>query len=169
MYIGSSRGLFRRFPGRYSGNKGVCDEYDPRYRPWYTIAASGSKNIIILLDKSGSMYKSGYLKHAKLAVDSTLSTLSISDNIGVIAFENNTEVVGSINDKLISASDTNIKKLRSVVSGIKSNGGQTNYWEAFRKGLDMFNRTIAEGDSGCSQAENVFLLITDGNPTYQID
>lgn len=123
MYIGSSRGLFRRFPGRYSASDGICDEYDPRYRPWYTIAASGSKNVLILLDKSGSMYKSGYLAHAKIAVDSTLGTLSISDNVGVVAFENETTVLGNVGDKLISASDGNVKKLRASVKNIVSNGG----------------------------------------------
>jgi hypothetical protein len=29
----------------------------------------------------------------------------------------------------------------------------------------MVRNAIKSGDSGCSQAENVFLLLTDGNPT----
>ena len=87
MYFGSSRGIFREFPGNYHGNdNNQCDDYDPRYRPWYTIAASGAKNVIILLDKSGSMTKSGKLEVAKNAVASLIDTLSISDNVGIIAF-----------------------------------------------------------------------------------
>lgn len=87
MYFGNNRGLFREFPGNYHGNdKDECDDYDPRYRPWYTIAASGAKNVIILLDKSSSMLASGKLEIAKAAVLSVIDTLSISDNIGIIAF-----------------------------------------------------------------------------------
>lgn len=56
MYFGNKRGIFRMFPGYFYGTeKTVCDEYDPRYRPWYTIAVSGAKNVIILLDKSQSI------------------------------------------------------------------------------------------------------------------
>lgn len=55
MYFGSSHGLVRIFPGEYRGVDDKCDEYDPRTRPWYTIAASGAKNVVILLDKSSSM------------------------------------------------------------------------------------------------------------------
>jgi uncharacterized protein with von Willebrand factor type A (vWA) domain len=87
MYLGSNRGLFREFPGNYHGdNNDVCDDYDPRYRPWYTIAASGAKNVIILIDKSSSMSKAGELEIAKNAVISVIDTLSISDNLAVIAF-----------------------------------------------------------------------------------
>lgn len=35
---------------------GYCDPtYDPRFRPWYVSAISGPKNVIIILDLSGSM------------------------------------------------------------------------------------------------------------------
>lgn len=32
----------------------------------------------------------------------------------------------------------------------------------------MISTAIERGDIGCSQAENVFLLITDGNPTQNL-
>lgn len=96
MYLGSNRGLFREFPGNYHGDdNNICDDYDPRYRPWYTIAASGAKNVIILIDKSSSMSEAGKLQIAKNAVISMIDTLSISDNLMVIGFENQTENIGS--------------------------------------------------------------------------
>jgi hypothetical protein len=62
MYVGSNRGLFREYPGNYHGDdSNKCGDYDPRYRPWYTAAASGAKNVIILIDKSSSMTKNGEL------------------------------------------------------------------------------------------------------------
>ena len=32
-----------------------CDAYDPRYRPWYAAAASGPKDVVLVIDCSGSM------------------------------------------------------------------------------------------------------------------
>jgi hypothetical protein len=62
MYVGSNRGLLREYPGNYHGDdSNTCGDYDPRYRPWYTAAASGAKNVIILIDKSSSMTKNGEL------------------------------------------------------------------------------------------------------------
>ena len=50
--------MFRSSPGDYFGSDGKCDDYDPRLRPWYGIAQSGSKRMIILID--GSMSSSNF-------------------------------------------------------------------------------------------------------------
>ena len=52
MYFGSRNGAFRIYPARQSE---VCGIYDPRLRPWYVAASSGPKNVIMILDTSGSM------------------------------------------------------------------------------------------------------------------
>ncbi len=52
MYIGAHNGVFRIFPARQAA---VCDAYDNRKRPWYIAASSGPKDLIIILDISGSM------------------------------------------------------------------------------------------------------------------
>lgn len=61
-------------------------------RPWYTIAASGAKNVLILIDKSSSMRKVS--NHAKIVASTMIDTLSISDNMGIITFTNGTNVLG---------------------------------------------------------------------------
>ena len=33
----------------------MCDSYDPRFRPWYASTATGPKDVVLVLDKSGSM------------------------------------------------------------------------------------------------------------------
>lgn len=53
-------------------------------RPWYTIAASGSKNVLILIDKSSSMRKRA--DDVKIAASTMIDTLSISDNFGILTF-----------------------------------------------------------------------------------
>lgn len=48
--------MFRMFPAAYwSSTGGVCNDYDPRYRPWYVGATTGAKNLILVMDTSGSM------------------------------------------------------------------------------------------------------------------
>ncbi len=52
-------GLFRAFPGALQESKnGICGKsYDPRKRPWYVGATTGSKNVIIAIDISSNMKK----------------------------------------------------------------------------------------------------------------
>lgn len=44
--------MYRQSPGDYFGQNGNCDVYDPRVRPWYSLAQSGAKRVIILIDRS---------------------------------------------------------------------------------------------------------------------
>jgi hypothetical protein len=57
MYVGTSFGMFRSYPALHrDSSNGVCaKDYDPRFRPWYVSATSGSKNLILIIDVSGSM------------------------------------------------------------------------------------------------------------------
>ena len=52
-YIGTKTGSLRLYPG--FKNKEKCESYDPRVRPWYVTATTGSKNVVLLIDSSGSM------------------------------------------------------------------------------------------------------------------
>jgi hypothetical protein len=57
-YFGDeATGLFRDFPGGWDSStwRSGCGSYDPRVRPWYTTAMSPPKDVVILLDASGSM------------------------------------------------------------------------------------------------------------------
>ena len=47
----------------YPGNPGKCpngkNNYDPRVRPWYVAASTGPKDVVLILDTSGSMGNHG--------------------------------------------------------------------------------------------------------------
>ena len=60
-------------------------DYDPRFRPWYVTATSGGKNVILMVDISGSM-DGNRINLAKEAAKSVINTLSNNDFIGVITF-----------------------------------------------------------------------------------
>ena len=69
LYFGlQSSGDYMQWPalGSTKCKNGKC--YDPRLRPWYAIAASGSKDVLIVIDVSGSMGTHGRLQLAKDAV-----------------------------------------------------------------------------------------------------
>ena len=84
-YIGTSLGSFRAYPTirSYDDSLGTCSDYDPRFRPWYVTATSGAKNVILLIDTSGSMYGSR-LTILKDAATAVVNTLSNNDFVAVI-------------------------------------------------------------------------------------
>jgi hypothetical protein len=92
-YTGTYVGVHKTYPGTFSCN------YDPRYRPWFVAAATGAKNLIIIIDNSSSM-GIDCLNGAKTAAKSVIDTLTINDRIGVVLFNT---IATSLTDKLLRA------------------------------------------------------------------
>lgn len=70
-------------------------------RPWYVEAAASPKDLIILVDNSGSM-----MGHSKIVarhvINTLLDTLSVNDYVNVFVFSNVTnEVVPCFNNLLV--------------------------------------------------------------------
>ena len=148
QYVGTYNGIFRGYPGQKN-----CANYDPRIRPWYVGAATGAKNLILVMDISGSMNTGGKLKIAKEAAKNVVSTLNNFDWVGMVTFSN---VADSYKDKLLEANSENIKNLDSYIDGIKASGG-TNFDQGFRKAFDLLNNTNQqEHGTGC---QTVILFI----------
>ncbi len=51
--------VFRMLPGTPWVCPGGRNDYDPRVRPWYVAASSGPKDVVLILDTSGSMENAG--------------------------------------------------------------------------------------------------------------
>lgn len=85
-YIGFTSGVFREYPSiREASNGTGCVNYDPRFRPWYVAATTGPKNVIIIIDISGTMQGSK-IYFAKNASTSIIKALGNVDFVGVVAF-----------------------------------------------------------------------------------
>jgi hypothetical protein len=57
MYIGMQKeGAYAQWPDMDSCTAAnQWGTFDPRFRPWYSAAASGPKNVVMVIDVSGSM------------------------------------------------------------------------------------------------------------------
>ena len=133
-YIGSSYGIMKRYPSLMA----ECRDYDPRYRSWYVTAATGRKNVIIIMDTSNSMEvgKPSRIDLAKDAVESVINTLSNSDFFGVIKFSDSASSIKY--SRIVRATSSTKERVIKRVKRI-GEGGSTNYKAAFEKAFNMLD------------------------------
>ena len=81
LFFGAHNGVFRIFPARHDD---ICGSYDTRKRPWYVAGSSGPKDVVIVLDVSGSMGRQSRLDIARAAAVDVISKLTIGDYFGVV-------------------------------------------------------------------------------------
>ena len=78
QYFGhQSSGGYGQWPKTDLSETSMCRAYDPRFRPWYTGAATGPKDVVLVLDKSGSMATANRIALAK---DAALNVLWVANN-----------------------------------------------------------------------------------------
>ena len=155
-YFGAHNGLFRKLP---ASAQEECGNYDPRKRPWFVAASSGPKDVVIVLDVSGSMSNFGRLDLAKKAAITVVETLTISDRVAIIAFSDYAYQVHSGTDMLVRATNENKQILIEQIQAL-TEGGATNFHAGFQQAFYALERTIEqEYTSGCNVA---ILFMTDG-------
>ncbi|XP_038856316.1 voltage-dependent calcium channel subunit alpha-2/delta-1 [Salvelinus namaycush] len=157
--FGSATGLARYYPAspwmdaRKTPSK--IDLYDVRRRPWYIQGAASPKDMLILVDASGSV--SGLtLKLIKTSVSEMLETLSDDDYVNVVYFNtrvNNTACF----DHLVQANVRNKKILKDAVQNISAKG-ITNYTKGFEFAFEQLYATNITR-ANCNK---IIMLFTDG-------
>jgi len=155
MYFGSKEGTFRIYPARHSRR---CGSYDPRLRPWYIAGGSGSKNVIMVLDRSGSM-KEPRISLLKEAAKRVVDTLSVGDRVAIVPFNSEASKVAENQKFLYEASTSNKKKLHQAIDSLKPRGG-TDFYAAFTAAFEILEDSIdIEAHIHCNTA---ILFLTDG-------
>lgn len=159
-YMGSSLGFTKGYPSL----KADCDSYDPRFRPWYVAATTGRKNVIILLDISGSMVEEDPLRIglAKEAAKRVVKTLGISDTFAVISFNTETKSLGY--NRLVRGTDSAKNVVEKEINKLKAEG-DTSFFAAFSKAFDMMDESEVLKTQCDGTTENIILFLTDGEPT----
>ena len=137
-------------------------DYDPRFRPWYSLAASGSKDVVLVIDRSGSMYSQNRVEIAKKATLAVLDTLTWADFANVVFFSAPGDEVAysrpaSSEPQLLQMTDDNKKLLRDFVEEEMFPGGGTD----FKSGFDLAFE-ILKNSRSCSNCNSVILMMTDG-------
>ncbi|XP_065360594.1 voltage-dependent calcium channel subunit alpha-2/delta-3 isoform X2 [Calliphora vicina] len=100
QFFGSSTGFMRQFPAS-KWKADPVDLYDCRLRSWFMEAATSPKDVIILLDGSGSM-TGQRLDIAKHVVNTILDTLGTNDFVNIFTFSDKVKpVVGCFEDTLV--------------------------------------------------------------------
>ena len=109
--VGSAYGAFQHL-GTYMQWPGLewCPaDYDPRYRPWYAAAAAGPKDVVVVVDVSGSM-SGTRIGMAKAAAKAVLETLTEADFATVVVFSSRADAYSST---LVRATEANKELMKS--------------------------------------------------------
>ncbi|KAL7837089.1 hypothetical protein SRHO_G00268000 [Serrasalmus rhombeus] len=160
QYFGSAKGFFRQYPGvKWHPDEHGVISFDCRNRKWYIQAATSPKDVVILVDVSGSM-KGLRLTIARQTVSSILDTLGDDDFFNIIAYNQEIHYVEPcLNGTLVQADRTNKDHFREHLDKL------------FAKGIGLLGEALAEAftilnefnqagrGSVCSRA---IMLVTDG-------
>ncbi|KAJ8969624.1 hypothetical protein NQ317_002430 [Molorchus minor] len=119
QYFGSSTGFMRQFPAMIWSQEPI-DLFDCRTRSWYIEAASSPKDIVILVDRSGSM--TGMRREiARHVVYNILDTLGNNDYVNIFTFSNTTDpLVECFDKKLVQANLANVRVLKDHMGNFKT-------------------------------------------------
>ncbi|UCG69195.1 MAG: VWA domain-containing protein [Thermoplasmata archaeon] len=113
------------------------------------------KDIIFVLDKSGSMHGEK-IRQLKEAFSEITSQLPGEDSFNIILFDND---INQYNDSLLFATESEKEKANNYINGTSA-GGSTNINDALLKGLEMIETYECRAP--------IIVFLTDGLPTAGI-
>ncbi|TMS05032.1 Voltage-dependent calcium channel subunit alpha-2/delta-4 [Larimichthys crocea] len=148
QYFGSSTGFFRIYPGiKWTPDSNGVAAFDCRNRNWYIQAATSPKDIIIMVDISGSM-KGLKMTIAKHTINTILDTLGENDFVNVIAYTDYVRYVEPcFKGTLVQADLDNREHFKQLVEDLHVKG-EAKIKHAMKESFKILNEAI--------------MLITDG-------
>ncbi|XP_008471009.1 voltage-dependent calcium channel subunit alpha-2/delta-4-like [Diaphorina citri] len=170
--FGSTTGALRVFPAHQwtdfldlfkpeGRTDNMTDLYDCRVREWYINAAASPKDMVILLDNSGSMM--GQRREiARHVINNLLDTLGNNDYVNVLQFTSVCkEVVPCFADILVQANLANVRELKMGVEMIGDANNIANFTVALTRAFNILENARNDKKTGadCNQA---IMVVTDG-------
>ncbi|GFS40627.1 hypothetical protein NPIL_3371 [Nephila pilipes] len=165
QYFGSQTGFMRTYPASQwitiPRKPNFPDLYDVRLRNWYVHASTSPKDMLILMDSSGSMHGQT-MEIMKIAVKTLLTTLGENDFVNIISFNSTAKWISCF-DTLVQANRRNKQILSKSIDGIEDGNmaklslGLEFAFKAFAQFRE--NRTETWAGSECNQ---VIMLFSDG-------
>ncbi|ROL43958.1 Voltage-dependent calcium channel subunit alpha-2/delta-4 [Anabarilius grahami] len=160
QYFGSSTGFFRLYPGiKWTPDSNGVVAFDCRNRNWYIQAATSPKDIVIVVDISGSM-KGLKMTIAKHTINTILDTLGENDFVNVIAYTDYVRYVEPcFKGTLVQADLDNREHFKLLVDELHVKG-EAKVKKAMKESFRILADARANGQGSlCNQA---IMLITDG-------
>lgn len=164
QFFGSATGFMRQFPAQKWNFTSGFEFFDCRLRQWYIEAVNSPKDIIILVDNSGSM-KGVRKEIAGHVVNNILDTLGPNDYVNIFTFSNVVNAtVPCFNDSLVQATLGNIRAFRAGMQHYNTTG-IANFTAAFSLAFEILEEYRSDGGNrsgaNCNQA---IMLVSDGAP-----
>uniref|UniRef100_A0A7N9AMQ9 Calcium channel, voltage-dependent, alpha 2/delta subunit 2a n=1 Tax=Mastacembelus armatus TaxID=205130 RepID=A0A7N9AMQ9_9TELE len=154
--FGSATGVTRYYPATPWRAPNKIDLYDVRRRPWYIQGASSPKDMVIIVDVSGSV--SGLtLKLMKTSVVEMLDTLSDDDYVNVARFNEKADAVVPCFRTLVQANVRNKKIFKEAVMHMQAKG-TTDYKSGFTFAFEQLLNSSAPR-ANCNK---MIMMFTDG-------
>lgn len=159
MYYGSqATGMMVQWPAL----EWCPASWDARMRPWYATAASGPKDVVLVLDKSGSMNKAGRWDAVKTAAQKVLLTLGDEDYATIITFSTAGEIYNE-EHKLHKMTPPTKERMEAWLND-ENAAGETNFRAGLEKaGLAFTNALTTKQDT--SKCTQILIFLTDGVDT----
>ena len=124
--------------------------------PRYAAAASGPKDVVLVIDTSRSM--AGNLNEmAKKAAKLVIDTLTEVDFVTIVKYSDDASAYSST---LVQATDANKNLLKAWIDRNIDAYGLTNFQAAFQKAWEVVDATNAS--SNCNR---IMLFLSDGSPS----
>uniref|UniRef100_A0A914EJA8 VWFA domain-containing protein n=3 Tax=Acrobeloides nanus TaxID=290746 RepID=A0A914EJA8_9BILA len=170
QYIGTYSGLTRLLPAikwEIEPPDVTFDLFDPRFRPWFVGAESAPKDILFLLDYSGSV-KGQTLYLIKVTILYILTTLTPNDYFNAIWYNSQQDfVLGShhnCTDGFLPATTRNKRMLRDYLNKIEEHD-QASLPPALNMSFAQFiksNSNDPDKINARSGGHQIIMLFTDG-------
>lgn len=167
QYYCSADGFLRIYPGVKWPKNNVeesVDMYDCRVRSWYIKAASSPKNMVILVDTSGSMKGRRRIITVK-TIQKLLETLSDDDHFNIITYSDKPRYLDNcFSGTLMQANIQNKQRAVKLFKKLEmKDTGELNL--ALEEAFKLFKSEKKKGQEQCNKA---IMVITDGpSETYK--
>uniref|UniRef100_A0A3Q3ATZ8 Calcium voltage-gated channel auxiliary subunit alpha2delta 4 n=1 Tax=Kryptolebias marmoratus TaxID=37003 RepID=A0A3Q3ATZ8_KRYMA len=160
QYFGSSTGFFRLYPGiQWIPDEHGVVAFDCRNRNWYIQAATSPKDVIIVLDVSGSM-KGLRLTIAKHTINTILDTLGENDFVNIIAYSDYVRYLEPCFQGILVQADLDNREHFKLLVNELHVKGEGKVKNAMKESFKVLNEAATLGQGSlCNQ---VIMLITDG-------
>lgn len=154
-YGDATNGAFRSYPGKkWTLDAQKRDLYDCRRRGWFITASSSPKDLVIIIDRSGTMIGNNF-GIAKVAALFLIDTLQENDFFNVLYF--NTVVLYALNNckkELLQATKENKEKVKAAITKLKQPEKTGNVEQVMKVALMLLRKVRGKPkmSAGCNQA-----------------